>query len=89
MTTIKSQTINNLYADAILGNRASYAHALYSVERVLGKVLGHFPWDLGPCMNAVIADKKLILLLKFACSTDHGPKKFVAWSINDNFVLQN
>ena len=59
MTTIKSQTINNLHADAILGNRASYAHALYSVQRVLGKVLGDFPCDPGPCMNAAISRQKI------------------------------
>ena len=32
------------HADAILGNRASYAHALSPVGRVLGRLL----WDQGP-----------------------------------------
>lgn len=68
----------------ILGNRAGYAHALSPVERVLG----HFKWNPSP-MSVTIRRQKLILLLKFACNTDLGPKKLVAWSINDNFVLQN
>ena len=32
------------------------------------------------------AEKKLILLLKFACNTDVRPKTLVTRSINDNFV---
>ena len=35
-TTTKTQTINNKHADAILSNRATYAHALSPVKRVLG-----------------------------------------------------
>ena len=38
---IKSLKINNQRADAILGSRASYAHALSPVKRVLGDFL----WD--------------------------------------------
>ena len=29
-----------------------------------------------------------MMLLKFACNSDLGPKKMVAWSVNNNFVLQ-
>lgn len=43
-----------------------------------------------PWMKELISrQKKWCLLLKFACNSDLGPKKMVAWSVNNNFVLQN
>ena len=35
LTTIKTQIIHNQHTGVIFGNRASYAHALSPVERVL------------------------------------------------------
>lgn len=43
-TTIKTQKIYNQHADAILGHRACYAHALNVVERDLD----HLKWDTVP-----------------------------------------
>ena len=71
---IKSLKINNQRADAILGSRASYAHALSPVKRVLGDFL----WDIGPMNLTVSKQKKLILFLKFACNTDLVPEIMVA-----------
>ena len=45
--------INNQQTDAILGSRASYAHGLSPVKRVLGDLL----WDIGP-MNLTISKQK-------------------------------
>lgn len=45
--------INNQQADAILGSRASYAHGLSPMKRVLGDL----PWDIGP-MNLTIRKQK-------------------------------
>ena len=43
-----------------------------------------------PWMKQLISrPKEIMLLLKFACNTDLGPKKMVAWSVNNNVVLQN
>jgi len=65
--TIKIKTINNQHAEAILGNRASYAHALSPVDM----------WNPGP-MNATTSRQKNFLLLKFASNTDFR-QKMVAW----------
>ena len=46
--------INNQQADAILGSRASYAHGLSPVKRLLGDL---FLWDIGP-MNLTISKQK-------------------------------
>lgn len=69
LTTTQTQTINNQHSDAILVNRAKYAHALSLVERVLG----HFLWDTGP-LNVTKRTQKMIF---FACNTDLRPKKLV------------
>ena len=54
LTTTKTQTMNNQHSDAILVNRASYAHALSPV----GRVLGHFLWDPGPMNETKSRQKK-------------------------------
>ena len=61
--------INNQQADAILGSRASYAHGLSPVKRLLGDLL----WDIGP-MNLTISKQKNW----FDCNTDLVPKNTVA-----------
>ena len=41
-------------------------------------------------MNVKISwQKKIILFVNFACNSDLVTKELVAWSINDNFLLQN
>ena len=47
LMTIKIKTINNQHAEAILGNRASYAHALSPMD----------VWDPGP-MNVRTSRQK-------------------------------
>ena len=72
LTSIKTQPINNQHADATPGNQACYVHSLSLVERVLS----HFLFYPG-AMNLTIGIQKMISLLKFACNTDLGPKKFL------------
>ena len=40
-------------------------------------------------MNVKISSQKNILFVNFACNSDLVTKELVAWSINDNFLLQN
>ena len=71
----KNTSIKSLYALAVAdSNRAFYAHALSPVERVLG----HFLCDPGHINVTISRQKEMILLLKFACNTDRGPKILVA-----------
>ena len=65
-----------------------HAYTLSLVERVLG----HFMWGPGPMSVTINRQKKIILLLKFACDTvktDLRLKKILALSTKDNFELQN
>ena len=74
LTTIKTQTTNNLHADAILGTRL-----VMRMRWVLWKE----SWVIF-CVK--ITRQRIDFLLKFACDTDLRPITLVAWSINSNIL---